>query len=48
MSGDRGGRLDKVLVKAKENYNLELHLDMDEANAMGLKNGDEVEIIKGE
>ena len=48
VSGERGGRLDKVLVKAKDNYNLELHLDMDEANAMGLKNGDEVEVIKGE
>lgn len=48
VNGDRAGRLDKVLVKAKENYNLELHLDMDEANAMALKNGDEVEIIKGE
>lgn len=48
VNGNRAGRLDKVMVKAKDNYNFELHLDMDEANAMALKNGDEVEIIKGE
>lgn len=48
VDGTRAGRLDKVFVKAKDNYNLELHLDMDEANAMNLKNGDEVEIVKGE
>ncbi len=50
VDGLRGGIFDNVIVKAKDNYNLELHLDTDEANAMLLKNGDEVEIImdKGE
>lgn len=44
--GVRGGTLDNVIVKAKDNYNLELHLDTDEANAFALKNGDIVEILE--
>lgn len=47
VDGPRGGVLNNILVKSKDNYNLELHLDTDEANAMGLKNGDEVEVIIG-
>lgn len=46
VDGIRGGILDNVLVKSKDNYNLELHLDTDEANAFGLKNGDIVEIME--
>lgn len=46
IDGIRGGVLNNVIVKAKDNYSLELHLDTDEANAMMLKNGDIVEIIK--
>lgn len=46
VPGIRGGVLNNVLVKAKDNYNLELHLDTDEANAMCIKNGDYVDIIK--
>lgn len=50
IGGVRAGILENILVKSKDNYNLELHLDTDEANAMGLRNGDEVDIIidKGE
>ncbi len=46
VSGERGGILDNVLVKVRENYNMELHLDTDEANAFGLKNGDKVTILE--
>lgn len=46
VGGIRGGILNNVLIKAKESYNLELHLDTDEANAFNLKNGDVVEIIE--
>jgi putative phosphotransacetylase len=46
VRGDRGGILDNILIKVKDNYNLELHLDTDEANAMGISNGDEVEIVE--
>lgn len=34
-----------VLARVSENYNLEIHLDRDEANAVGLKNGDLVELL---
>ena len=43
--GDRGGSLDNIIVRSKDTFTLELHLDTDEANAFNLKNGDEVEII---
>lgn len=42
--GDRGGIMDNVIVKTKDTFSFELHIDTDEANAFGLKNGDEVEI----
>lgn len=45
VEGIRGGVLDNVIVKIKDNYNLELHIDTDEANAFLLNNGDEVEVI---
>lgn len=48
IDGVRAGIMDNVIVKAKENYNLELHIDMDEANAFNLKNGSIVEVIEGE
>lgn len=44
----RGGILNNVIVKSKPTFNFELHLDTDEANAFGLKNGDIVEILEEE
>ncbi|QXT63269.1 phosphate propanoyltransferase [Tessaracoccus palaemonis] len=38
--GERGGRFDNFLVRVKDSYLLELHLDTDEANAIGAKTGD--------
>jgi len=38
--GWRGARLDQVRVRVREDFRLELHLDTDEANAVGLKSGD--------
>lgn len=46
--GVRGGILDNVLVKVKDNYTLEVHIDTDEANAFNLNNGDYVEIMEGD
>lgn len=44
--GERGVIFKHVLVRIDELFSLELHLDTDEANAAGVKNGDEVKLIK--
>lgn len=46
FEGERGGRLDNFLVRVKDSYLLELHLDTDEGNAIGAKTGDYVRICK--
>lgn len=43
--GPRGVVFCEVLVRVNENYKLEMHVDMDEANAASLRNGDFVKII---
>ncbi len=42
--GPRGLVFNEVLVRVSDKFRLELHLDIDEANAAGLKNGDLVEL----
>ncbi len=42
IGGERGGFLTNTLVRVKKDYRLEFHLDTDEANGVGLKNGDTV------
>ena len=44
-SGDRGLIFDSVLVRVNSQYSLEMHIDIDEANAGFIKNGDSVEIL---
>ncbi|MGI6037934.1 MAG: phosphate propanoyltransferase [Limnochordia bacterium] len=44
--GDRALVFDQVLVRVRDDFVLELHLDTDEANAAGLRNGQLVELIK--
>jgi putative phosphotransacetylase len=46
VNGFRGLVYDNVLVRSGEGYKLEMHVDMEEGNAAGVKNGDLVEIIK--
>lgn len=48
LSGEKGGIIDNVYVKIKDSYVLEIHLDLDDANAHLVKNGDEGEIIINE
>ncbi|MCK4847889.1 MAG: phosphate propanoyltransferase [Candidatus Heimdallarchaeota archaeon] len=38
--GKRAGTLDEIMVRVHPDYILELHLDLDEANALALNNGD--------
>lgn len=44
-AGPRNLVFKNIIVRIDELYTAELHLDTDEANAAGLKNGDEMEII---
>lgn len=46
IDGIRKALLYNVLVRVSDKYVLEMHVDIDEANACGLKNGDKVKIIK--
>ena len=45
VSGLRGLVFDEVLVRVSGKYQLEMHVDLDEANAAGLRNQDVVEIV---
>ncbi|MFW9991107.1 MAG: phosphate propanoyltransferase [Candidatus Odinarchaeota archaeon] len=44
--GKRAGVLDEVMVHVKPGYNLEMHVDLDEGNALGLKTGDSGFLLK--
>lgn len=46
IDGKRGLVFDHVLIRVHSEYALEMHVDMDEGNAAGLKNGTMVEVIK--
>lgn len=45
VNGPRGLIFDNVLVRVNDQYALDMHLDVEEGNAAGLKNGDEVEVL---
>lgn len=46
INGGRGLIFGNVLCRVNPSYALEFHVDIDEGNAAGLKNGMEVEILK--
>ena len=45
IGGQRGLLYDHVLLRVREDYVLEMHIDVEEANAAGIKNGDYVRVI---
>ncbi len=45
INGEKGGILDNVHIREREDFSFELHIDSDEGNAFALKQKDEVEII---
>ncbi len=45
INTERGGILNNVYVRISGDFQLEVHLDTDEANALSIKNGDEHELI---
>ena len=46
VTGDKGGIMDNVKCWVKDNAELDFHIDVDDADAFMLKDGDLVEIIK--
>ncbi|HCO18166.1 phosphate propanoyltransferase [Gudongella oleilytica] len=46
VPGPRGLIFDNVLVRVHPTYALEMHVDLEEGNASGVRNGDLVELIK--
>lgn len=46
FDGDRSVTFSEVVVRVHPNFAMDLHLDTDEANAAGLKNGDWGTIVK--
>lgn len=44
-AGQRGLVFENVLVRANANFALEMHVDVEEGNAAGVRNGDLVELI---
>ncbi len=45
FGGERGARLDNFLIRVKDSFLAELHLDTDEGNAVSAKTGDYVKIL---
>lgn len=45
--GERGGIFTDVLVRVDSSYTLEMHIDTDEANGLGIACGSWLELIKG-
>jgi putative phosphotransacetylase len=45
LGGDRGLVLENVLARVSDSFELDMHIDTDEANAAGARNGDTAEII---
>ncbi|HHV38111.1 MAG TPA: phosphate propanoyltransferase [Tepidimicrobium sp.] len=44
--GPRAVLFENVLIRVDDNFALEMHVDIEEGNAAGVKNGDIVELIK--
>lgn len=46
FGGQRGGVLDNLIVRIKDDWIPEIHLDTDEANALGIRDGDVGKLIR--
>lgn len=46
VGGIRGMTFENVAVRAKDDYALDFHIDIEEANAAGIKKGDRAELTK--
>lgn len=46
VTGAKGGIMDCVSIKVRADYALEMHIDTDDSNAFGIKQGDTLEILR--
>lgn len=46
VNGVKGGILQNVYVRIREDFSLDMHIDVDDSNAFAINNGDRLEIIK--
>lgn len=46
LGGERGLVLENVVARVSDSFALDMHIDTDEANASGAKNGDTAEIVE--
>lgn len=46
VEGNKGGVMEHVSIKVREDFALEMHIDTDDSNAFGIKNGQQLEIIR--
>jgi len=48
VEGPRGGVMDRVYVRVRDDFALEMHIDTDDANAFSIATGDRLELILDE
>ena len=48
VHNEKGGILDNVFVRVRDDFELDMHIDTDDANAFLIKNSDWIELIKEE
>ena len=46
VGGERGVVFENVIARVSDSFALDMHIDTDEANAAGIKNGDTAEIVE--
>jgi putative phosphotransacetylase len=45
IQGSRSGIMDQVKIRVRDDFALDMHIDTDDANAFGIRHGDQVELI---
>jgi putative phosphotransacetylase len=48
VNGERGGIMDHVTIRVRNDFRLELHIDTDEANGFGIRHGSLLAVIREE